>query len=160
MQAKKILVISDTHRHREAWQAALARAGSVDMVFHLGDHVSDAVAMADALAGKAKVVAVRGNCDFSGDAAEEEVVVCGHRFWLTHGHNYGVKYSLQRLCYAAEEKQVDAVLFGHTHVPTLEYYGGILVLNPGSVGEPRGRKATFALLEVSPEGIFPKMVEV
>ena len=47
MDAKRILVLSDTHRRRAAWECALRQAGPVDEIFHLGDNVGDAVAIAD-----------------------------------------------------------------------------------------------------------------
>ena len=47
MDAKRILVLSDTHRHRAAWECALKQAGPVDEIFHLGDNVGDAAAIAD-----------------------------------------------------------------------------------------------------------------
>ena len=103
---------------------------------------------------------VKGNCDFGGAEAEELVQILGHKILLTHGHNYGVKYSIDRLCYAAEEKQAEAAFFGHTHRPLVDYYHGILLFNPGSLGEPRGGRGTFGMVLVSKEGIFPKVVEL
>lgn len=43
------------------------------------------------------------------------------------------------------------LLLGHTHVPMLYSYGGEMLANPGSVGQPRDGdpRASFALLTVS-----------
>lgn len=43
----------------------------------------------------------------------------------------------------------DILLLGHTHVPFTKYVGDALVLNPGSVGQPRDGdpKASYALLD-------------
>ena len=71
MDAKRILVLSDTHRHRAAWECALKQAGPVDEIFHLGDNVGDAAAIADQ--AKIRVTCVKGNCDFGGAEAEELV---------------------------------------------------------------------------------------
>ena len=158
MDEKRNLVLSDTHRLRAAWYCALRQSGPVDEIFHLGDNVGDAAAIADR--AKVRVTCVKGNCDFGGAEAEELVQILGHKILLTHGHNYGVKYSIDRLCYAAEEKQAEAAFFGHTHRPLVDYYHGILLFNPGSLGEPRGGRGTFGMVLVSKEGIFPKVVEL
>jgi Predicted phosphoesterase len=61
----------------------------------------------------------------------------------------------------AEQKQADAVLFGHTHIPKVEYSStGRLLFNPGSLGEPRLGRATFGLLLMSREGIMPRIVQL
>lgn len=43
----------------------------------------------------------------------------------------------------------DILVLGHTHVPFVRRFGGGLVVNPGSVGQPRDRdpRASFALLD-------------
>lgn len=154
----RILVLSDTHRHLEPMKRAIVQAGPVDYIFHLGDNRADAGQISKY--SDAKVVCVRGNCDSIGEA-EQTVFLEGQRLLLTHGHSYAVKYSLDRLSYLAEERQADAVLFGHTHMPLTEYAGGRLLYNPGSVGEPRGgHRPTFGLLLVTRDGIFPKTVEL
>ena len=42
------------------------------------------------------------------------------------------------------------MLYGHTHIARVDYYGGMTVVNPGSSG--LGSKPTFALIEVTDEG--------
>ncbi len=158
MNGKRILVLADTHGIAEAWKKAIGQAGQVDMIFHLGDNVRDAVAIADST--KVKVICVRGNCDFGGAEAEETVMVGSKKLFLTHGHRYGVKYTIDRLCYAAAENGANAAFFGHTHQPLIEYYNGILIMNPGSVGAPRGGRGTFGLVIVNEQGIFPRIAEL
>ena len=43
----------------------------------------------------------------------------------------------------------DVILLGHTHYPFIKRYGEKLIVNPGSVGQPRDRsgKATYAILD-------------
>ena len=149
----RVLVLSDTHRHLEQMRWAIAQAGQVEYIFHLGDHITDAAQISKYT--QAKVVCVKGNCDYSGPA-EQEVFLEGHKILLTHGHQHAVKYSLHRLSSFAQEKEADAVLFGHTHIPCTEYANGRLLYNPGSVGEPRGGKPTFGILLVTRDGIFPR----
>ena len=43
----------------------------------------------------------------------------------------------QRLCQIFDPFDVKIVVFGHTHVPLMERCGNKIILNPGSVGQPR-----------------------
>lgn len=45
----------------------------------------------------------------------------------------------------------DMILLGHTHYPLIKRYRGKLIVNPGSVGQPRDRAgmACFAILDVT-----------
>ena len=80
---------------------------------------------------------------------------------MLHGHTQRVKYSLLSLGLLAEQKQAAAVLFGHTHIPKVEYSStGRLLFNPGSLEEPRLGRATFGLLLLSHDGIMPRIVQL
>jgi putative phosphoesterase len=48
----------------------------------------------------------------------------------------------------------DVLLFGHTHKPWIQAYGGVLFVNCGSVGKPKDGdpRAAFAVLELDPAG--------
>ena len=48
-----------------------------------------------------------------------------------------------------ERVGADMLLVGHTHVPMILYFGGKVVVNPGSVGQPRDgdARAEFAVIE-------------
>jgi len=144
---KRILVMSDTHGRREAIAAAMAHCKDVDCVIHLGDNSQDAAYVRQHT--DKPVYAVRGNCDFSVEAPTElELQFEGVRIVAVHGHQQGVKQSLLRLGLLALEKEANIMLFGHTHVPTEQFYAGATLYNPGSLGEPRGRKATFGVITI------------
>jgi predicted phosphodiesterase len=53
-------------------------------------------------------------------------------------------------------------MFGHTHVPFFKNEGGLLLINPGSVGRPRSRiGSTFAVIEcVEGEPLKVKFYEI
>ena len=61
-----------------------------------------------------------------------------------------VKLGLDGLLNAAHFSGAGLVLYGHTHIARVDYYGGMTVVNPGSSG--LGTKPTFALIEVTDEG--------
>ena len=162
-----ILVASDTHGRRDRLAAAAARVRP-DMVLFLGDGVRDLDALDDALS----VRAVRGNCDLfgSGEIPECRVEeIGGVRLFLTHGHRYGVKYSLESAAAAAAQRGADVLLYGHTHVPfekTLpagSEVGGILLAKPllmvcpGSLGDAEPSFATLTLRQGVPLAGFGKL---
>ncbi|MGI6151877.1 MAG: metallophosphoesterase family protein, partial [Christensenellales bacterium] len=103
--------------------------------------------------------AVRGNNDFGSDAPDEATLSLGGvQIYCTHGHKFGVSFSLNRLYYRAREKDAAIALFGHTHRPLLDNIGGLILLNPGSVAYPRGNYApTFALLDIKGGMVIPKI---
>lgn len=158
-------MISDTHGRADRLAAVLTRTHA-DVLFFLGDGLRDLTSTAGT---PPTARAVRGNCDFfgRGDTPETRVEDFGAtRFFLTHGHRYGVKYSTEALAVAAAAAGADVALYGHTHVPyttTLPAgarVGGVmltkplLLLCPGSLGEPRGGAPSFATLTVRPNGIL------
>ena len=69
----------------------------------------------------------------------------GVKLMLVHGHHYGVKSGYGSLLASAKAEGVDAVLFGHTHVPFMEKREGILMLNPGSLRNP---DREYAIIEI------------
>lgn len=144
---KKLLVMSDTHGRKAAIASAVSLCSDVDCIIHLGDYSQDAAYVRE-LTNK-PVYAVRGNCDFSAEApAELELTLEGVRIAAVHGHQQGVKMSLLRLGLFALEKEAQLLLFGHTHMPTEQFYAGATLYNPGSLGEPRGSKPTFGVVTV------------
>ena len=61
----------------------------------------------------------------------------GVRFFLTHGHLFGVKSSLTRLKLEANRVGAQIALFGHTHRPFCEEDGGVWYMNPGAAKDDR-----------------------
>lgn len=157
LKSARALALSDSHGDFSALGKALDRFGDVEYIFHLGDYASDAGYIAEH--SRAKVLSVRGNCDFVSDAPYyTEAVIRGQKIILTHGHKLGAKYSVDRLFYYAREHEAKAILFGHTHAPYCEYTEGIWLVNPGSVSEPRGGPPSAATLLIGAFGVVPKIV--
>lgn len=144
---KKIMVMSDTHGNKSNIAKALTTFTDVDAIIHLGDYVRDAEYI-NKLSG-IKVYAIKGNCDISSKCKGERIInIDGKKILAVHGHQQGVKSSLLRLALYAQEKEVDAALFGHTHIPTEKVSDGVLIYNPGSLGEPRGRKPSVGIITI------------
>lgn len=129
----RILVFSDTHGNTEPMLAAVARH-SPDMVLHLGDHARDAQELRERFPDL-DVRSVRGNCDLLASAPVKQLLEAeGLRLFLTHGHEYSVKYTLDSLLNAAHFAGAQLALFGHTHQAEYRNYGDLALLNPGSAG--------------------------
>lgn len=91
---------------------------------------------------------VRGNCDWGGGADQLLIDVDGVRFFLTHGHSYGVKTGLQALVQESIQKGAQVVCYGHTHIAHWELVKeGLWAMNPGTIGGVRARKG-YGLLYV------------
>jgi len=130
----KILVFSDSHGNWNNMVRAAEREAP-HMILHLGDGWRDAERL-HSLFPEIPFHQVPGNCDFhAGEPAERLLCIEGKRVLLCHGHTYGVKQSLLTAGFAAEEKDLDLFLFGHTHRPFVDLRGKTLFLNPGSIGD-------------------------
>ncbi len=151
----KVMLLSDSHRAetRLSRAAEVYARGGFDAVVHLGDVFSDAKRFAF-LTG-ATPLCVRGNCDgpFS-DAPDERVeALGGANFLLVHGDRYGVKSSLTRLSYRAEERACQAALFGHTHRALCGHVGAALLINPGAL-----RDGNYAEIAIEAGKIVPRLL--
>lgn len=132
----KILVLSDSHGNISNMIAAVERTAP-HMILHLGDCWRDAEKLQDYFPD-IPMEHVPGNCDFRPDEpAEKLLFLADKRVLICHGHTYGVKSSLLTAGYAAEEKNLDLFLFGHTHRPLVDMRGKTTFLNPGSIGDYR-----------------------
>ena len=149
----KILIVSDTHGHERNLKRVIEKVGPVDTFIHLGDiegHEDYIEALADC-----PVHMVSGNNDFFSDLPREEEIQLGtYRVLLTHGHYYGVSVGTDRLKEEARARNIDIVMYGHTHRPEIDRDAQVTVLNPGSLSYPRqwGRKPSYMIMEIDREG--------
>ena len=142
-----IAVLSDTHRYESYIKMAAKMCKDADVVLHLGDNVSDVEIIKKEI-GK-DVIFVKGNCDIERSAKVEQLIELENKkILMTHGHEYGVKSSLLNLNYRAKELGADIVLYGHSHIASIEKHDGIWFVNPGSVSLPRGLRHTIAFIEI------------
>ena len=106
---------------------------------------------------------VCGNCDLASLSPDELLISPDDKnlIFAVHGHNHGVKYSLETLKKTARNKGANIALFGHTHSRYNEYDNGLYILNPGSIYIPRdGNKPSFGVIELLPEGIITNIVDL
>lgn len=144
---KRVLVLSDSHGNVNNMIYAVKET-EPDMIIHLGDCWADAVRL------KAKfpdipMEQVPGNCDCAQEIEERILMIEGKSILICHGHTFNVKASYLMLQYEAQEKKVDAALFGHTHRVFYAMHNGVTYLNPGSIGSPPyGVPPSYGVLEI------------
>lgn len=145
-------VISDTHLRRgqtlpsKVWE----ELSKVNIILHAGDILNQD--LLDELSCLATVEAVQGNCDSweLSHLSEKKIIECeGKRIGLVHGAYGSGKNTPERAFFAFEKGTVDAIVFGHSHSPYLEWREGILLFNPGSPTDKRRElKYSMGLLKI------------
>ena len=144
----EILIVSDNHGATDAFSRMIGYHPNADLVVHCGD--SNLKPDHPLMAG---VKGVKGNTDFMLNYPSEQFLHArsGEKIFITHGHRHSVGYSRQKLVDDAKKmpEVPDIICYGHTHVSEAQIIDGILVVNPGSIAEPRDTNPpTYATLTI------------
>ena len=155
----RIAVVSDTHGAVMHLRALKEVFDTCDELFFLGDGENDIRLVRSHFT--TQTVAVAGNNDFHSSLLKETVEeVSGVRFFLTHGHLYGVRADLNNLYDRAVELNCKFALFGHTHKAVIKEMAGVTLMNPGSLGYPYNSRPSYGIIEGEPERLFAKIVYI
>jgi hypothetical protein len=124
----RVGLISDTHGKVDP-RVHDALAG-VDAIIHAGDICKDSV-LYELQTISPNITAVLGNCDleeYGWDLRlQARVDISGVRFLVIHDlHDLG-----------PIPDNTDVVVCGHSHQPSVQYHGRVLVVNPGSASQRR-----------------------
>ena len=119
------------------------------MLIHLGD-------IQGSLEGIERLVdcpveAVSGNCDMIPELPGAKIIPIGkEKALITHGHRYGCKQGTGMMRELAEANGASIVLFGHTHMPFMENFSEMKIMNPGSISQPRqeGHRPTYLVITI------------
>jgi len=146
-------VISDTHGLLRP--EAVAALRGCELIIHAGD-VGNA-AVLDGLRTIAPTFAIRGNIDTGAWAASlppTDIVEVGElSFYVLH--------NIADLDLDPPTAGFAAVLYGHSHQPSIGRNDGILYLNPGSAGPRRFRlPVTLARVMVAGTELRPEIVDL
>ena len=101
------------------------------------------------------MVAVRGNVDAEPWARRlpaTEVAEAGRKtFYILH--------RIADLDLKPQSAKIDAVIFGHSHQPTVEWRDGVLFFNPGSAGPRRfSLPVTLGRIEIVEGELRPEII--
>lgn len=147
-------VISDTHGLLRP--EVIERLQGVSRILHAGDIGRQDVL--DQLLAIAPVVAVRGNVDRGGWAAEipwhDSVEIGEHLVYLTH-----IRDEIDLIPEAAG---IEMVIFGHTHAPVIDRKQSVVWFNPGSVGPRRfSLPVSMGYLHLNSDGsLEPELIQL
>ena len=133
-------VISDTHGllRREAVEALKG----CSRIIHAGDVGSPDVL--NRLRDFAPVTAVRGNVDTGAWA----LALPRSKVIELEGHAIYIRHIVDEIDVVPSFESISAVVYGHSHKPSIEHRGGVLYLNPGSAG-PRRFKLPVTVARLS-----------
>jgi putative phosphoesterase len=181
----RIGVVGDTHIPTQSpvLPADIGEAfRGVDILMHVGDicelyvleEFQETYTLTFAVAGEDDSESVRRFLD------EKRVVRFGdRRIGMIHGHQYEVKqksamgrlrqlfgwagrsFSLPAfLIEQFEGEDVHAIVYGHTHQPTVMMHEGILLFNPGAALPGAGRHPSVGILDVGKRSLTGKIVHL
>ncbi len=149
----KIGVLSDTHLTSvtEDFKKMLkGQFSDVDVMIHGGDMTS--IAVYDYLSNW-DLRAVRGNMDDYDLGALLPVkrieTIMGKRIGIIHGR--GSPHTIEDAVFG-EFRDVDIIVFGHSHVPANIKRGGMAMFNPGSCRGSYSHKGTVGMIEIDKSG--------
>jgi putative phosphoesterase len=138
----------------EAARQVDALAGA-ELIIHAGD-----VGRPEIIAGLreiAPVFAVRGNVDIEDWA--DRLPLC--RTVPAGAHKLHVLHEISALSIDPVQAGVSAVIFGHSHKPSIDWREDVLYLNPGSAGPRRfALPICLARIRISGNRIEPEIVRL
>ncbi len=153
-------VISDTHGHFDP--LVLDLFAGVDHIIHAGDVIDTATLVA--LETVAPVTVVPGNLD-TGKLARQPREVAGSVGGVLFVVGHKRKRLLKKLLTGKIDglptgREPDLVVFGHDHIPSVEWVDGTLYLNPGTASSPHEEDddPTIAVVTLESTGLGVRFV--
>ncbi len=149
----RVLIVSDTHGKLDNFRTAVSSSGPFDLLIHCGDVEGDEERIRGIVGAGAMMV--RGNNDFFTDLPSELTFnIEKYKVFMTHGHRYNVSIGPEMIMEEARDRQVDIVMYGHTHKPFVDRRADLITLNPGSLSYPRqdGRRPSYVIMETDKTG--------
>lgn len=166
-----VLLLSDTHGAVDAVRWILAAfSEECQACLFAGDGAQDIMTVVrEAAAGKLTIppviIMAQGNCDCQlyppvftdsenqkpfGLPVYQQKMIAGQQILLAHGHLHHVELDGRKLSMTAENLGCTIAVYGHTHIQSIECFGGVTAVNPGSPLRPRGKSyGGFAILSIN-----------
>jgi putative phosphoesterase len=164
----KIGVLSDSHGYRTNMLKAidqLIHLHHVDLLVHLGDDFDDALDLDRFDTELVKVPGVFSS--YYRDPHIPNRVLKGFEGWRTllshtdtsHENDLPTDPIPEQL---SKDGQVDLILFGHSHIPTLDERDGVIRINPGHLKnkDKKGYSPTFGLVEIHGGRLIASIIDL
>lgn len=145
-------VISDSHKNVEWVEQTIEflKKGKAEKIIHLGDDYDDADVVAHP-----EIVRIPGV--FSDNYKHKDIpnrLILDFEGWhilITHtkkSHSNDLPGDLKPEK-VSKSKEVQVILYGHTHIPAIGREGGIIYINPGHLqkSDKKGYAASFGFLD-------------
>jgi uncharacterized protein len=160
----RVAVIADTHLPRGTRvlpDECVRLLRAADLILHAGDFVTEAF-LEELRALGPPVEGVYGNMDEPALKAalpkERTVEVAGTRIGMVHIAGPRLRREARL---AARFPDCEAVVYGHTHLPQVERFQHLWILNPGSPTERRGAPThAMLVLKVQRGRLTPELVSL
>ena len=169
--AASVLLLSDTHGAVDAVRWILSTfSEQCQACLFAGDGAQDMITVVrEAAAGLITIppviIMAQGNCDAQcyppvfPDSENskpfwlpvyQQRQIAQQRIMLAHGHLYHVELDGRKFSMAAENNGCTIAVYGHIHIQSIECFGSVITINPGSPLRPRGKSfGGFAILSVN-----------
>jgi len=166
-----VLLLSDTHGAVDAVRWILsAFSEECQACLFAGDGAQDIITVVrEAAAGRITIppviIMAQGNCDSQlyppvfpgcenpkpfGLPVYQQKMIAGQQILLAHGHLHHVELDGRKLSMTAENLGCTIAVYGHTHIQSIEGFGCVTAINPGSPLRPRGKSyGGFAILSIN-----------
>lgn len=166
-----VLLLSDSHGAVDAVRWMLSTfSEECQACLFAGDGAQDIITVVhEAAAGKLTIppviIMAQGNCDSQlyppvfpgcenpkpfGLPVYQQKMIAGQQILLAHGHLHHVELDGRKLSMTAESLGCTIAVYGHTHIQSIECFGGVTAVNPGSPLRPRGKSyGGFAILSIN-----------
>jgi len=160
----KIAIISDTHIPATTDtlpDELISKIKGVDMIIHLGDFTEPS--LLDELRKIAPVEAVAGNMDshlLQRELSQTKILELeGFKIGLVHG--FGAPDTLIDYVKGIfKDQELDCIMYGHSHIPSIDYIDGVLYFCPGSPTEKIfAPYNSFGILEID-DKITPEIIRL
>lgn len=152
----KVVVVSDTHMprmNRKLPDRLLRDLKTADAIIHAGDWTN--LSVYEALKHFAPTYGVAGNNDGADInrkfGMRRQLELEGVRIGIVHGHGEGKRIDTEaRAIEAFNNIHLDALIYGHSHIPVLKRSAGMLVFNPGSPTDKRRQPLySYGVMQIS-----------
>ena len=166
-----ILLLSDTHGAVDAVRWILSNfSEECQACLFAGDGAQDIITVVrEAASGRITIppviIMAQGNCDSQlyppifpdganqkpfGLPVYQQKMIAGQHILLAHGHLHHVELDGRKLSMTAENLGCTIAVYGHTHIQSIEGFGCVTAINPGSPLRPRGKSyGGFAILSIN-----------
>ena len=174
-----VLLLSDTHGAVDAVRWILsAFSEECQACLFAGDGAQDIITVVrEAASGRITIppviIMAQGNCDSQlyppifpdganqkpfGLPVYQQKMIAGQQILLAHGHLHHVELDGRKLSMTAENLGCTIAVYGHTHIQSIEGFGGVTAINPGSPLRPRGKSyGGFAILSINNTKKMPNL---